>query len=109
MKAIDKICRLLWWVIQNWDKITRAKVKNFLGAKYRQHTSDDTVMQQFYWRQKLVVEKSPMCILSGKCVHCGCDTPDLFYGEQPCEGNCFPEWMEKEEWEDFKKTNNIAG
>lgn len=104
MKTVDKICRLVWWIIQNHRTITWRKVRNFLGAKYRQYTSDDNVMQQFYWRQKLVADKSPECILSGHCIICKCDTPDLFFGEQPCDGKCFPEWMGKEEWEDFKKT-----
>jgi hypothetical protein len=110
MKSIDKLCRLLWWIIQNWRIITWSKIRNFLQAKYRKSTSGykDWVVEQFEWRQSLVAEKSPACILGGACVNCGCDTPDKFYETDACEVGCYPEWMDKETWEEFKKSNTAG-
>lgn len=48
-----------------------------------------------------------MCIKDGVCRCCGCDTIELAFGQKPCDGNCYPERMNKEEWEKFKITNKL--
>ena len=102
MESIDKLGRLIWWAMQNWRLITWARVNNFLEAKYRQHNAGDWVMEQFDWRHKQVASKSPECILSGACVDCGCETPDKFFETMECERGCYPEWMNEQEWKEFK-------
>lgn len=107
MNTIDKIGRLIWWVITNWRKITLDKVKNFVESKHRQVLEapySDWVMEQYNWRYGLVKQKSPECISGGACVGCGCETPDKFFESLACEGGCYPDWMEKEDWEEFNKT-----
>jgi hypothetical protein len=47
------------------------------------------IKKQVEERVELVKEKSPEC-LSGKCVKCGCDTPELFYADKACDGDCYP-------------------
>jgi hypothetical protein len=36
-----------------------------------------------------VERASPFCLTQGKCIHCGCKTPHLFYSTKPCENGCF--------------------
>lgn len=105
---MGKAWRLFKWVLTNWRSITWARVQNFFEAKYRQHTADDIVMEQYYWREKEVARESPECILSGKCKKCGCEIPDKFFESAECESGCYPEWMEPEEWQEFKKKNQIS-
>lgn len=61
-------------------------------------------MEQFVWRQQIM---NPLCLAQGKCVICGCQTPQLQMAGEACEGNCYPEMMDKKEWENYKKENQI--
>lgn len=105
MATFDKAVRLARWSAKNWRSVTLAKVLNFLRAKYRQVFESDNryVREQVLWRTVQVMEKSPACIESGACVHCGCDTPDKFNEPDACEHGCYPAWMDPKEWEDFKQ------
>ena len=48
------------------------------------------------------------CVLYGKCEKCGCDLPDKFYTDISCNlGEKFPDLMEKEDWEVYKKEHDI--
>jgi hypothetical protein len=31
------------------------------------------------------------CLGKGKCIHCGCDVPELFMSDKGCEINCYKE------------------
>jgi hypothetical protein len=64
------------------------------------------IQEQVRFRIHLVSDKSPQC-LEGKCIHCGCSTPDLFYADKTCDNQCYPEMLNKEQWENFKFKNNI--
>lgn len=59
------------------------------------------IQEQVDYRIGMVSEKSPEC-LKGKCIQCGCSTPDLFYADKQCDGKCYPVMMNEEEWETFK-------
>jgi hypothetical protein len=49
------------------------------------------------------------CMKLGYCVHCGCDVPGKLYVKESCNnGSRFPDLMEKEDWEKYKKENNIT-
>lgn len=44
------------------------------------------------------------CIPQGGCVHCGCDPIGKHFVDKSCNnGERFPDLMNKEEWEKFKK------
>lgn len=48
------------------------------------------------------------CIKSGYCVNCGCSVPGKLYVKESCNnGTRFPDLMNKDDWEKYKKDNNI--
>lgn len=47
----------------------------------------------------------PECLLSGFCIKCGCKTTALQMCNKSCEGDCYPEMMNKKEWKEFKNNN----
>lgn len=49
----------------------------------------------------------PECIAEKKCTECHCDVPGLMYADKMCGGECYPEMMDKDTWEEFKKTLRI--
>ncbi len=52
--------------------------------------------------------KCPDCIEEGACKCCGCDLPGKHYVKRSCNrGVRFPDLMDKEEWKQYKKENNI--
>lgn len=48
------------------------------------------------------------CLKKGNCVICGCQTPQLQMTDESCDGKCYPEMMDKETWEKYKKENQIV-
>ena len=76
-------------------KITIKNIFAFLQGNSRKAreeifgTLPEYIQSQVRERVKQVEEKSPEC-LEGKCVKCGCDTPELFYADKACEGGCYP-------------------
>lgn len=67
-----------------------------LLAKYKQ--------EQFKWRLRVM---NPECLENKKCVICGCETPYLQMSDEACEGKCYPDFMSKEGWDQYKKENQI--
>jgi hypothetical protein len=47
------------------------------------------------------------CLPKGKCEVCGCTVPNKMYSMYSCDTKKFPDMMGKEEWEKYKKENNI--
>jgi len=96
------IPKLFHWVVLNWRSITLSRIGNFIAAYRRKlfRTDSEAVLieEQVAWRKRLVETVSPECIKQGKCVHCGCETPDKFYETAPCANGCYPEWLNEEEW-----------
>jgi hypothetical protein len=49
------------------------------------------------------------CAKLGYCKYCGCDFPGKIYVSESCNsGERFPNMLESEDWEKFKKDNNIT-
>ena len=101
-------------------------------------TAEQYIVEQAIWRLSQVKEKSPGCMqamgycnvcdrkglanqhctycfdgmyteaVGVRCQICGCDTKDLTFGIKSCEGQCYPERMNKEEWNQFKLDNKIT-
>lgn len=95
--------------MRNWKvKVkppTFSNIKNFFLAIYRWYKRENYAEDQADWRSYEILEKSPECIESGTCIHCGCDFPEKLYEEDPCEKGCYPKWKSKEEWIQFKIDN----
>lgn len=48
------------------------------------------------------------CLPNGECIKCGCPTIKKMMNPESCNGGeRFPDIMNKEDWEEFKKENNI--
>lgn len=65
---------------------------------------ENHIEEQALYRQK---KANKICVNQGFCKICHCKTPELFFADKPCEGNCYPAIMNKEEWSKFKKQNKI--
>lgn len=49
------------------------------------------------------------CMKLGYCVNCGCSVPGKLYVKKSCnDGGRFPDLMGSDEWEEYKKENNIT-
>ena len=97
-------------------KITIKNVKGFLQGNLRKLKEkilklplDDYIKEQIEWRAEQVAIKSPECLEKGEC-YCGCTMPNKMYEDRGCEGwevgnksgPCYPDMMNKEDWEKFK-------
>lgn len=96
--------RNIWAVIQSW---TRRSIGGVTVPQY--------MYEQIIWRRIQIANKSPMCWQSGHCIVCGCEILGKTMEDRGCAKSedkslgvpCFPEMMNKEEWEEFKSLNKI--
>lgn len=103
--------RNIYAVIQAFFRKAR---RNVGGFDLQPH-----MYEQIIWRRTQVIEKSPKCWKSGKCVVCGCDILGKTMEDRACsiyedEGAllsgklpCYPEMMDKYNWKRYKELNNI--
>jgi len=77
-----------------------ALVKN--NSKTEGNVNHTHIEEQVSFRLHLVQAKSPECISSGRCVRCGCLTPDKFYESEDCEYGCYPHLLSESEWKSWK-------
>lgn len=47
------------------------------------------------------------CVKVGACKKCGCKLPGRAYTSQTCNSDRFPDFMNNDEWTNFKITNNL--
>ena len=47
------------------------------------------------------------CAKQGACIHCGCKFPDRLFTIQSCNKERFPDILSEEDWNKFKKENNV--
>lgn len=114
----------------NPAKINLHNISNYLSAKLRNlkiriydryfsnadvHTSNDNdpflhEREQVIYRG-IVAESVGQCTSKKFCTYCGCTTVgegNKYEGWAACETEgCYPEMMNKKEWEEFKLKNNI--
>ncbi len=85
----------IWAVIQSW-------FRSLLPVKKH-------VKEQIIWRRGQVALKSPECWKEGHCIQCGCFIVAKTTADMGCENEpfCYPEMMNKKDWENYKKQNNI--
>lgn len=61
-------------------------------------------------RQQIDVRINSMdeeCYLSGSCKICGCATTALQMANKPCEADCYPKMLSRQEWKCIFKNKNI--
>ncbi len=88
---------------------TLKNIKGFIQGHYRMLKEDFGILEehigeQFDYRLGIMNEE---CIKNKECP-CTCSFPEKQIEDRPCELNCYPPMMFKEDWEIFKKENNIT-
>lgn len=98
----------------NWKNIKAVfqaswrKGKQLSGFELENH-----IYEQIIWRRTQVMQNSPICWQKNSCIVCGCDVEGMTMEDRACKrdddrkGPCYPEMMNKELWEAFKKEKNI--
>lgn len=89
-------------------KLTIQNVKNFAQGTFRLAEMelgllDQHILEQAAYRESLC----PDCAEAGKCVGCGCSVPGRWFSDPSCSKNRYPAIMEIDQWEQYKKDNNI--
>lgn len=93
-------------------KVTFKNIGRFIQGYSRKFTESFGLLdihkrEQVIWR----ATQASLCYSNGHCVYCGCATPAKFYSDEGCEDpvrKCYPDMMEKEDWEKFKIENQIT-
>lgn len=100
-------------------KITLENIKAVFKAKQRQLSGillPEHIYEQVIWRRFQVEKTSPECLSTNACKVCGCDILGKTLEDRACSASehpdlnlptCYPEMKNKEDWEKFKKENNI--
>jgi hypothetical protein len=117
MKKSIIFTKLLIWSLPGiikflWRKIVTGKgreisvrsVKNWVGSLVNEANPEPHIQEQYEMRLRLVSEKSPDCLLNGKC-KCGCDMPEKLYEPEPCEYGCYERMLNQSDWNDKKKSD----
>lgn len=93
---------------QGW---TRWIVLKLSKNKFVKKVSDSIGLLPGYKQEQFLFRLQTMnqeCLKSGNCVVCGCETPQLQLADDACDGKCYPVMMNKEDWEKYKKEENIV-
>lgn len=62
------------------------------------------IVEQIHYRALICND----CMRNGKCKHCGCHTPALFYSYYlQCEEGKWPPFMKRKYWKMYKEMMNI--
>ena len=65
---------------------------------------DTHIKEQIIFRMDV---SNPECIEQKECKECHCTIPNLMYANKQCGGACYPEMMDADKWEEFKKALRI--
>lgn len=98
--------------IKEPKKITLNTIRYFIQGNLRSLASnfgivDAHIIEQAQWRKGCIQDKSPKCLLKGKCEYCECDINESVLSTPGCNHGCYPEMMDKDTWEDYKLKNKI--
>ena len=91
-------------------KITPTKIFQFIEGNLKMlgdqlHLLSKHEREQVFYRSEVCKND---CVKFGYCVFCGCSLPGKMYVNESCNnGERFPNLMNAENWEKFKKEHNI--
>ena len=79
-------------------------ILNTLGNEYKIPflKLDQHIKEQIAYRMDICGDTC-----KNKCISCGCSTPALWFSPTKCEGNKYPDFMDKTSWEKYKKNKNV--
>ena len=95
----------------NPAKINLKSIKAFIQGYTRQFSDSFGLLpqhkkEQVIWRES----KAADCVANKACLFCGCEMPAKLYSDECCtdpQRRCYPDMMDLEDWECYKKANNI--
>lgn len=91
--------------------ITIGKVQSFIQGYSRYYY--DNIFGMPSWIKEQVFFRlftcKDSCLITGACKKCTCPTIKKAYATASCNEEEFPDLMPAQEWEDYKKANNITG
>jgi len=91
-------------------KITLKNVKAFVKGNFLYYQNEVFsrplhIKEQVIYRLNICKDD---CLIENECVYCGCPPKKKSHLKESCnEGNRFPDLMDKQKWQDYKKENGI--
>lgn len=91
-------------------KITPKNIMNFIEGNLNMlgdklETLPKHFKEQVIWRLSKCKDD---CVVNKSCIYCGCSVPGKLYVKESCNGGeRFPDIMDKENWESYKRINKI--
>lgn len=107
VKAFKGLCHYIY--TGKIHKLTPSNIKGYFQGLSRMydytHNKNLKVFQeeQFYYR----MFKMDQSCINNKMCPCQCEVPAKQFEDRACEKNCYPAMMSLDEWEAFKKSNNL--
>jgi hypothetical protein len=96
-------------------EINLKNIKAFIQGNYRLIV--DKLPKEFIprlmklpvYKREQVAYRSEVCGESckTKCSYCGCSTPGKWFVDKECGAGKYPNMMDEQSWEQFKKNNDI--
>lgn len=71
------------------------------------HLMRGHIYEQITYR--IEVQMNRTCYDNGECIHCGCETTKLQMSNRACDGGCYTQLMNREDWYnslEFHKMND---
>jgi hypothetical protein len=92
------------------NKITIKNISNFIEGNLKLLGNKFNLLSNHQKEQILYRSmKCQDCAETGSCKQCGCTLPGRWYSSESCNNNeRFPDIMNEENWEQYKKDNNIS-
>lgn len=91
-------------------KITSKDIFNYIEGNTRFALDQVGLVSQHIKEQvayRLLTCKND-CVVSGRCMVCGCELPNRAFSTVSCNHQRFPNMMNEEDWNQFKIDNNLA-
>lgn len=91
-------------------KITLSNISSFIEGNLKYYAnklfnSPEYIKEQVYYRLNLCKDD---CLIENKCKYCTCPPRKKSWATTSCnKGERFPDLLNKPDWEEYKKTNNI--
>ena len=90
-------------------EITLSNIKSYLEGN-GQRILEELKLQPKHIQQQIAYRRllcNNDCAVQNKCIKCGCDFKGKTSVQQSCNPERFPDLMSKNDWNKFKKDNNI--
>lgn len=89
--------------------ITLKNISSFLEGNYKYY-KDKFFTYPDYLKEQVIYRLSKCekdCLKLDECINCGCNPRKKAFVVDSCNPDRFPDLMDKEDWDKFKKENNI--